>query len=210
MKPVSVIDYGLGNLFSVRRALESCGADVKIISSTEEVNKSQRVVLPGVGAFSDGIAALKERGLSDSLCEHVKSGRPLLGICLGMQLLFSQGEEFGQWSGLGLVEGKVKEIPKVSPKGLKMKVPHIGWSRVHSDPTLARDMFRNLGVNPSFYFVHSFHGLLEDSKIPKAWTDYGGAALTAAFIKDSLWGCQFHPEKSGPGGLQVLKNFLDL
>lgn len=211
---VAVVDYGIGNLLSVRRALERCGAGVQVTGDPALIAQASRLVLPGVGAFADGMLGLRERGLVEPLQAFARGGRPFLGICLGMQLMFESSTEYGEHSGLGLVPGRVVEIPDADSDGARRKIPHIGWSqlllpRSRSDwrgSVLAR-------LEPdrrSVYFVHSFHALPASPEDLLAVCDYAGCEVTAAFARGNLCGCQFHPEKSGETGLAVLRAFLEV
>lgn len=209
MKAV-IIDYGYGNLFSLKNALVHIGAEVSVATSPSEIKNARKLILPGVGAFGDGIKELRKRGFEKPILEHVKNGRPLLGICLGMQFLFDWSEEFGQHKGLGLISGVVKRI---RPKDKKRKVPHVGWN------TLVFSGGRNnwkdtvITVNKKeryAYFVHSYAGFPKRKSDILAETEYGGSRIVAAVQRGTLCGAQFHPEKSGHDGLVLLKNFLTL
>lgn len=203
---VTVIDYGIGNLHSVVKALVREGGDVTVTSRADDVLRAERLVLPGVGAFADGMRGLEERALVEPLVEYARTGRPLVGICLGMQLFMSESFEFGHHRGLGLVEGPVVEIPR-SPG---VKVPQIGWNRVQPGP---RAEWRGTlldGIAPGemMYFVHSFTAQPRDERHRLADADYGGFVISAAIQRDNVVGFQFHPEKSGAVGLGVLRRFL--
>jgi glutamine amidotransferase len=202
MKTVALVDHGLCNIHSIRRALEDCGAEVLVTDRPHEVLTADRIVLPGVGAFADAMARLKERGLDQALIEAVtKTQTPLLGICLGMQLLADEGEEGGLTPGLGLVPGRVVKLP--STEGCR--IPHVGWNEVHL--TRAHAL---LGVPPlghDFYFVHSFHFQTARADDVLATTPYAGGFVSAV-AKGAAMGVQFHPEKSQRVGFQVLRNFL--
>ena len=200
MKNLSIIDYGLGNLFSVTRAFEHIGANVSLISKPEEIKSAGHLLLPGVGAFAKGMEELKSRGLVDSIKEHAKSGKPLLSICLGMQMLFDYSEENGTHQGLGIIKGKVVKIPGT------LKIPHIGWTKLHKNG-VAKILD---GVEGSFYFVHSYHAVCENAGDLAAYALYGENKITAVIEKDNIFGCQFHPEKSAESGLNICRNFLSL
>lgn len=210
---VVVVDYGLGNLLSVSRALEHVGASVTITDSPVEIGRARRVILPGVGAFSDGMNGLHERGLVEVLQRYGASNRPLLGICLGMQLLFDASEEFGQHEGLGLVRGRVVAIPATGQDDKAHKIPHIGWNELVKPDSRSRWEGTVLaGVPPGsgVYFVHSFAADPKDPRDRLADCYYDGRQVSAAVNSGALSGCQFHPEKSGEIGLHVLRNFLAL
>ena len=201
---IAIIDYGVGNLFSLSSSFAAVGADCKITSSTEEIRTAHKLILPGVGAFGDAAAKLKKTGLDTVIKEEAEKGKPLLGICLGMQLLFEKSYEFGEYEGLGLIPGEVVPMQGRLPGSLK--IPHIGWNAL----TLYGDapIFRYLQNGDHMYFVHSFFAdRCEESVIAK--TEYG-IPLTAAVARDNIFGCQFHPEKSGDKGLLILKAFCEM
>lgn len=214
MKPrVVIVDYGVGNLLSVTRALEVCGADVVVTDDPAVVTRADRLVVPGVGAFADGMAGLHQRGLVNPIQEFATTGRPLLGICLGMQLLFSESEEFGLHEGLNLIAGRVVAIPNQTHGGAWRKTPHIGWNELRPPPgRLGWDdtLLAGLAEGSAVYFVHSFVAEPVDSAVRLADCDHEGFAISAAVQKDRVYGCQFHPEKSGEVGLSVINNFLSL
>jgi imidazole glycerol-phosphate synthase subunit HisH len=207
---VTVIDYGIGNLYSVQRAFESCGAEVTFASDASGVDAAQRLVLPGVGAFADGMRGLRDRGLIEPLRRVANSGRPMLAICLGMQMLASASEEFGQHEGLGVIPGKVVSIPDKDTTGLAQKIPLIGWNALEAPPrtdwrgTLLQDTSPGTAV----YLVHSYHVVTDDAANLLATYEYGGHRITAAILSGKIFGCQFHPEKSGREGLKILESFL--
>lgn len=206
MSEALVVDYGVGNLHSVVKALAACGATVKVSDSGAEVSKAQRLVLPGVGAFADGMRGLTERGLVEPLRAYAASGRPFLGICLGMQMLFRESSEFGRHEGLGIIAGAVVEIS--AQPGLK--VPHVGWNRITPRPsgTWEGTVLQEMPLGTMTYFVHSFYAVPEKEEHRLADTQYGAHRLSAAVQAGKVVGCQFHPEKSGPTGLSVLRRFL--
>ena len=210
MITVTVVDYGLGNLLSVSRALEQVGANVELTDSAATIEGATHLLLPGVGAFRDGMTGLQERGLVEAVRRYGESGRPFLGICLGMQLLFEYSEEFGHQEGLGLIAGGVVAIPPISPTGSSHKIPHIGWNELRVPET--REGWQGTPLaqvhpNTPMYFVHSFTADPEDAADRLADCDYDGCRISAAVGRGSLFGCQFHPEKSGPAGLQILREF---
>jgi glutamine amidotransferase len=205
-REVGIIDYGVGNLLSVQRAFEKCGATVRLLHTADEVLAAPRLVLPGVGAFGDGMAGLHSRGLIDPIREYAASGRPLLGICLGMQMLFGVGEEYGTHEGLGLIPGRVVGIPPVSAGGLPHKIPHIGWNAIRG-PGWQGTILEDLRQGESFYFVHSFMGVPRDGSARLADTDYNGQRILAVVRQRNVMGCQFHPEKSAGNGLALVGRF---
>jgi len=206
-----VIDYGLGNLFSVQRALETVGADVEFISTPSELAQADRVILPGVGAFSDGMRGLDERGLIDPIREYAQTGRPLLGICLGMQMLATTSDEFGQHEGLGLIPGRVVAVPPLAADGAAHKIPHVGWVALHATPGASWEEtpLEPISDGTCVYLVHSYHVLPDDEAHLLAECSYGGQTITAAIRSNNVTGFQFHPEKSGPTGLTILRRFVD-
>lgn len=209
-KTVTVIDYDLGNIFSVCKALEASGAKVYIANTADEISKAEKLVLPGVGAFKDGISALYQRKLIEPLNEAVNQGKPLLGICLGMQLLLSIGYEFGESKGLDYISGVCTFIPDQTSSGKPLKRPHIGWSPLiqANTETWATSPLRNINREESVYFVHSYQAVCNTPQHVLAYTEYGGHQIAAAIQKDSVVGLQFHPERSGDVGLRILKEFL--
>ncbi|OPY88873.1 MAG: Imidazole glycerol phosphate synthase subunit HisH 1 [Syntrophaceae bacterium PtaU1.Bin231] len=200
---VGIVDYGMGNLLSVRHALESLGADTAILADPEELADADRLVLPGVGAFAEGIRRLRETGLADALGKAVK-GRlvPILGICLGMQLMARRGFEGGVHDGLGWFDGDVVRLPQESAD---VRLPHVGWNDV--SPRTQSVLFRGLPACADFYFVHSYHLCCRDGRDVEAACEYG-VSFAAAVRKDHVFATQFHPEKSQDHGLRVLENFL--
>ena len=201
---IAIIDYGVGNLFSLKSSFEKIGEQAIVTGDKEEILKADRVILPGVGAFGDAADKLKESGLFDFVKEVAKSGKPMMGICLGMQLLFEKGFEYGEHEGLGLIKGEVRPISDVIPKGLK--IPHIGWNALSFNKE--SKIFKYLKDGDFVYFVHSFYGANCDESVI-ATSEYG-VPLTAAVGCDNVYGCQFHPEKSGDTGLKILKAFCEL
>lgn len=196
-----IIDYGMGNLRSVQKAIETVGESATITSDPDRVRAASRVILPGVGAFADAIAELNRSGLAEAFREAVESGKPCLGVCLGLQLLFDESEEDGIHRGLGLIPGRVVRFK--SSEGLK--IPHMGWNTLKiSNPI---PILRDLGDSPSVYFVHSYHAIARDAENVAAWSDYP-EPFAAVVCKDNLTACQFHPEKSQRVGLRIYANFM--
>ena len=201
---VAIVDYGVGNLFSLASSFAAVGAEVTVTSDPAVLRAAERIVLPGVGAFGDAAAKLRESGLDKVVVEQAKAGKPLLGICLGMQLLFERSFEYGEHEGLGLIKGEIRPIADVIPADLK--IPHIGWNALHFGKKKS-DLFRYLNEGDHVYFVHSFYGAnCAESVIATA--EYG-AELTAAVANANVYGCQFHPEKSGNVGLAILRAFCE-
>jgi imidazole glycerol-phosphate synthase subunit HisH len=207
---VVVVDYGMGNLFSVQRALETAGAQVTITSDASVIVDAAKVILPGVGAFGGGMAGLRERGLIEPLLQYARSGRPLMGICLGMQMLADASEEFGEGEGLHLIPGRVVAVPASDVEGAPLKIPNIGWRSL--EPTPGADWsgtpLASTDAGTSVYLVHSFHFVPDDPRHVVAHCTYGGHRVTIGVAARNIVGFQFHPEKSGPAGLAILKQFL--
>lgn len=209
---VTIVDYGSGNLLSVARAFERVGATARVSHDAAEIENAERLLLPGVGAFADGMQGLREHGLIESIRRYAASGRPLLGICLGMQMLASVSEEFGEHEGLGLIPGRVVSVPSHDVNGSMQKIPHIGWADLSpAEPGgWAGTMFEGAPEGTSVYLVHSFHFVPTNLADRLADCVYGGHRIAAAVRSDRIVGCQFHPEKSGEAGLALLSAFLRL
>ncbi len=201
---VAIVDYGVGNLFSLASSFAAVGAEVTVTSDPAVLRAAERIVLPGVGAFGDAAKKLRESGLDKVVLEQAKAGKPLLGICLGMQLLFEKSFEYGEHEGLGLIKGEIRPIADVIPTDLK--IPHIGWNALHFGKEKS-SLFRYLNEGDHVYFVHSFYGANCDESVI-ATAEYG-AELTAAVSAGNVFGCQFHPEKSGRVGLAILRAFCE-
>lgn len=199
---IAIVDYGVGNLFSLKSSLEAVGADVTVTGEAQILRQAERIVLPGVGAFGDAAKKLRDSGLAEVICHEANRGKPLLGICLGMQMLLDVSYEYGEHKGLGLIHGAIRPIADVIPAGCK--IPHIGWNALQF-PEQKHPVFRDVQNGEHVYFVHSFHGT-DCADHVAATTEYGGI-LTAAVARDNVVGCQFHPEKSGDVGLRILKAF---
>lgn len=202
---VAIMDYGVGNLFSLKCSFAAIGVDVVVTSDANELKKADKIILPGVGAFEDAALKLRNSGLDKVLKEEAEAGKPIMGICLGMQLLFEKSFEYGEHMGLGLVKGEIRPISDVIPESYK--VPHIGWNELHFGGS-KHPIFKYLKEGDFAYFVHSFYGA-NCSESVIATTEYG-AELTAAVANKNVCGCQFHPEKSGEVGLSILKAFCEL
>lgn len=199
---IAIIDYGAGNLHSVANALNYLGAEYKITSDRDEILSADKVILPGVGAFADAMASLKERGLDAVIKSAIDLKKPFLGICLGLQLLFERSEEGEGIDGLGIFKGKIVKIPDHG-----LKIPHMGWNsiKIKCDSKILKD----LGDNPYVYFVHSYYLTTDCREIVSAVTEYG-EELSIAIEKDNVFATQFHPEKSGDTGIKILKNFIEI
>lgn len=209
-RSVTVVDYGIGNLLSVRRAFEACGTDVQVTDRATDIDRAERLVLPGVGAFAIGMRGLRERGLVESVRQFGFSGRPLLGICLGMQLLAARSEEFGDHEGLGLVPGRVVAIPSTGSDGRPHKIPHIGWTRLvrpQGPGSWDNSILSDLAEGSYVYVVHSFTVVPDHQGHRLADCYYDGRMIAGAVRNGSIYGCQFHPEKSGAVGLSIVRQF---
>ena len=201
---VAIVDYGVGNLFSLVSSFNAIGVQAVATGDKNVIEKADKIILPGVGAFGDAAKKLISSGLKDVVLQQVKKGKPLLGICLGMQLLFDKSFEYGEHNGLSLISGEIRPIKEVIPSDYK--IPHIGWNALKF--TKESKLFKYLKDGDFVYFVHSFYGAkCSDSVIATA--EYG-AELTAAVEKENVYGCQFHPEKSGDVGLKILKAFCEI
>ena len=202
---IAIIDYGIGNLFSLQSSFSMIGEEAVVTSDRSVIEKSRRIILPGVGAFEDAARKLRESGLDEVVISETQRGKPLMGICLGMQMLFDKSYEYGEHSGLGLISGEV--VPMAGAVPPQLKIPHMGWNRL--DFVGERDeIFKYISDDAFVYFVHSFYATgCEQSLIATA--EYG-VDITAAVRKDNIWGCQFHPEKSGKVGLSILKAFCEV
>ncbi|MSP49863.1 MAG: imidazole glycerol phosphate synthase subunit HisH [Alphaproteobacteria bacterium] len=210
---VTVVDYGSGNLLSVCRALRHCGADVAAVETASAIDTADRLVVPGVGAMADSMRRLRERGLIEPIRRYAASNRPLLGICVGMQVMFDASEEFGEHAGLGVIPGRVRRLPKVGVDGRARKIPHIGWNtlaRARGVNDWSGTILAGLSGQASAYFLHSYAVEPDDETVRLADCDYEGTRICAAVRRGQLYGCQFHPEKSGEVGLAILRNFLAL
>ena len=201
---IVIVDYGVGNLFSLKSSFAMIGAEAQVSADAEVIAKAEKIILPGVGAFEDAAKKLRDSGLADVVIEAAKKGTPLMGICLGMQLLFEESHEFGIHKGLGLLPGRVVAMSDVIPADLK--VPQIGWNALHIQKE--HPLLKNTKEGDFVYFVHSFYATDCDNSL-LATCEYG-AELTAAVAKGNVMGCQFHPEKSGEVGLNILRAFSEL
>lgn len=200
---VVVVDYGVGNLRNVTKALEFLGCEAKLTSDPDEVVKAEKLVLPGVGAFGAGMENLRRLNLIEPIKDAVKRGTPLLGICLGLQLLFEESEEMGQHEGLKLVRGKVVRFPEIDG----IRVPHMGWNSIRIRKR--KPLFAGVPDGSMVYFVHSYFPVPEDGSVVAATTEHG-VEFVSAIAVDNIFGTQFHPEKSSQVGLQILRNFVNL
>jgi glutamine amidotransferase len=202
---IAIVDYGMGNLRSVQKALALAGAEAQIVREPEQIDRAQKLILPGIGAFKDAIATLRQRKLAEAVIAHIGRGRPFLGICLGLQLLFDVDFEEGEHRGLGVIPGKCVRFDVDSTLGLK--VPHMGWNQLiarHPSP-----LMRDLPPLSSVYFVHSYHVVPTDASVIATETEYG-RPFVSSICRDNVMATQFHPEKSQKVGLKMLENFARL
>ena len=201
---IAIVDYGVGNLFSLISSFKKIGADIVVTSDPKVIKSADRIILPGVGAFEDAARKLRDSGLDKVIISEVQNGKKLMGICLGMQMLFEKSYEYGEHKGLGLLKGSIVPMKDTIPA--ELKIPHIGWNALHF--TRESNLFKYIKPNNCVYFVHSFYATdCDDSVIATA--EYG-KELTAAVQKDNIMGCQFHPEKSGEVGLTILRAFCEM
>lgn len=201
---IAIIDYGMGNIHSVKKALELYGAKVKVSSDPKEISSCQKLILPGVGAFGDAMQELERQGLAALIKEQVKNKKPFLGICLGLQLLFEKSEEADKCKGLGIIKGEVRKFPASD-----LNVPHMGWNQLEKVKSDECILLKDVPDGSFVYFCHSYYPEPSDEKTIAATTDYG-IPFASALWQDNVYGAQFHPEKSQSVGLQMLKNFVEL
>lgn len=214
MTKITMIDYGASNIRSAQKAFEYIGADVRLTDDPDVVRRAGKLVLPGVGAFGSGMAGLQRHNLPEAIQETVQRGVPFLGICVGMQLMFSEGHEMGVHQGLDLLAGKVVRFPpptrpsplKGESKGGGLKIPHMGWNQL--EPAWENPLLDGVQAGDYAYFVHSYYCDPEEATAVLAWTDYG-FPFASVVAKDNIYGLQFHPEKSQSVGLNILQNFLE-
>lgn len=200
---IAIIDYGVGNLFSLTSSFRAIGADVVVTNDIDTIKTADKLVLPGVGAFRDAAQKLRESGMDKIILEEVACGKPIMGICLGMQLLFDKSYEYGEHKGLGLIKGDIKPFKGIINE--KLKIPHIGWNAISVKPNCP--IFKYVNSGDHVYFVHSFYAELSDDTAASA--EYG-IDFTAAVAFGNVYGCQFHPEKSGEVGLNILRGFNEI
>ncbi|NIQ95412.1 MAG: imidazole glycerol phosphate synthase subunit HisH [Desulfuromonadales bacterium] len=208
MSNIVIIDYGMGNLRSVQKGFEKLGFSATVTEDPAVAGSADKLVLPGVGAFRDCMANLREGGFVDPILRHVESGRPFLGICLGLQLLFTESQEFGRHEGLGIIPGKVVRFPEKMRQGDEvLKVPHMGWNQIAIRKNAP--IYKGIEEGSSVYFVHSYYVVPDDPAVVATETDYG-VTFCSSIWRDNVMATQFHPEKSQVVGLQMLKNFGEM
>ena len=206
---IAVIDYGVGNLFSLLSSLKYVGLDTKLTNDIEEIKSAKGIILPGVGAFRDAIGNLEKYGLKETLINEAKNGKPFLGICLGMQMLFEKSYEYGEYEGLGLINGTVEEIKKYIPGNSDLKIPHMGWNSLIINERFKDDkILKDVDNNEYVYYVHSYFAKT-DTKNIVTYSEYG-TKIPGIVKNENVYGMQFHPEKSGDTGLKLLKNWGEL
>lgn len=216
IRKVTVVDYGIGNVYSVCQAIRNLGGEPVLTADKQSILAADRLVLPGVGAFSQGMQRLARKGLDEVVKRFCETGRPFLGICLGMQMLMERSSELGQHDGLSIIPGRVERLAAVAHDGTPHKVPHIAWAPLFLPKERTEAFWEGTilkGIKPgqqTFYFVHSYAVCPTNQEHALAESEYDGIRFTAAVCKDNVLGTQFHPERSGPAGLQVFRNFMRL
>jgi len=212
-RSVTIIDYGIGNILNVVRAFEQIGTEVTLAKSSSDLKQVERVVLPGVGAFSHGMNQLKDLAIAERIKEISNEGMPLLGICLGMQMLLSYSEEHGKTKGLDIMPGKVIAVPECGIDNTTHKIPHTGWNELKLSgdrDDWSGTLLADVNIDSPVYFVHSFMAVPDDYSMHVADCEYDGQSICAVVQRDNVMGCQFHPEKSGEVGLQILRSFISM
>lgn len=208
MKKIGIIDYGVGNIRSISNALINLGADTLLTSSRDEILNCDGIILPGVGAFRHGMEKLKEKDLDLILDDYIQTNKPLLGICLGMQMLFDRSSEFGDSKGLGFIEGNVEKLPFQE----NFKLPHIAWTPIYPNSNLSwvNTLLNDIDINSDMYHVHTYYVNPHNLDYVLSFSSYNDFQYCSTVQKKNIFGCQYHPEKSGVAGLSVIKNFMEL
>lgn len=210
---ITIVDYGMGNLLNVARAFDHIGVEVLVTEDPAQAARADRLVVPGVGAFKDSVGAVRSRGFDKAILEFSQTKRPFLGICVGMQMLFDASDEFGDNSGLGVLSGRVKPVPAQTADGETQRIPHIGWNEL-VEPETSRSwdgtLLQDAPPKPAVYFVHSFAAVPSDTSIRLADCIYGGHRICAAVQNENVMATQFHPERSGQLGLNILRHFVQI
>ncbi|MBI2020917.1 imidazole glycerol phosphate synthase subunit HisH [Candidatus Giovannonibacteria bacterium] len=209
MKKITIVDYGVGNLHSLKRAVNFLGAAAEISEDAEDILNADALILPGVGSFEAGMRGLRVRGLTKAIQKFAQGERPVLGICLGAQIMLSRGQEFGSHEGLNLISGEVVHFPKLENNE---KIPHVGWNKIYPNTKTSwkNSILNSFDAQMEMYFVHSYILKPEKDENILSLTRYGGYEFCSAVKKGNIYGCQFHPEKSGEAGLEILKNFVSI
>ena len=207
---VAIIDYQLGNMFSVKQACEFLGYEASITSSSKELEQADYAILPGVGAFGDAMKNMERLDLVEPIRDFIAAGKPFMGVCLGLQLLFTESEEFGSYKGLNVVDGMVKKFPPQATDGQQLKVPQIEWNQIYESKNGWKKSPLQQCTNGDYmYFVHSYYVEPADEKLVLSETVYGGLRYCSSIIKDNIFACQFHPEKSGQHGVDIYKTWFN-
>lgn len=210
MKKIAIIDYGLGNLFSVQQACLNLGMDAEITSDHSKIKNAHGIILPGVGAFAKAMENFNEKGLTDLVKTEVKKGKPFMGVCLGLQLLANSSEEFATTEGLGLIPGKVVKFPHMTKDNKVIRVPQIGWNKLQNPGVdWERSPLQGISKEDYFYFVHSFYISPDSKDVVLTQTEYEGVTYASSLLKDNIFAVQYHPEKSGEKGLLIYKNWME-
>lgn len=211
-RTVTIVDYGIGNVRSVMNAFQFFGIGTLLSDNPDHIENADYLVLPGVGAFGNGMEELAKRNLVAPIVRYAEKERPFLGICLGMQMMFEDSEEFGQHDGLGLIKGHVKKIPTKMEDGTSAKIPHIGWAQINpgeQSPSWEHGLLKEIPTGSYMYFVHSYQAHVDEPTEGLAYSHYHGHPILGTVSKGHLHGCQFHPEKSSEVGLKIIKQFTD-
>ena len=211
MKTITIIDYGCGNILNLVRAINFLGYKVEVTNDKKKILNSSHVILPGVGAFGNAMQQLKKYDLQNTIFEYTKLNKPLFGICLGMQILLTKSYEFGKHEGLGLIKGEVLKISNKTDK--KIKIPHVGWNEIYpnnNEKKWENKILKNLTAGTNFYFVHSYVCFTKNPNSTVAVCNYSNISIPAVVAENNVFGCQFHPEKSGEDGINVIKNFCEI
>ena len=211
MKTITIIDYGCGNILNLVRAINFLGYKVEVTNDKKKILNSSHVILPGVGAFGNAMQQLKKYDLQNTIFEYTKLNKPLFGICLGMQILLTKSYEFGKHEGLGLIKGEVLKISNKTDK--KIKIPHVGWNEIYpnnNEKKWKNKILKNLTAGTNFYFVHSYVCFTKNPNSTVAVCNYSNISIPAVVAENNVFGCQFHPEKSGEDGINIIKNFCEI
>jgi glutamine amidotransferase len=208
---VAIIDYGLGNLFSIEQACEHAGLEPVITSEANNIAASDALILPGVGAFGDAMNCLRENNLVAPIMDFVNTGKPFMGICLGMQLLFTESEEFGSHKGLNLIQGKIVRFPELNAEGNTIRVPQIQWNSItpNDENTWQHSVLKNITKGAYMHFVHSYYAIPDNTSHILSYSEYEGIRYASAVMRDNITGIQYHPEKSAEQGIKIYQNWAN-